>query len=79
MAKLKSIPSPRKKILAADEPISPDGSPLVPCLWGIRQDSESICMVRQRGTMELGFTRRYLERPHHRGHAGSDAAVPFRD
>lgn len=60
--KLKSVLSPKGKILMAGEPIAPDDSPHIPYPWGIRLDSENLCVVRRRGWMELGFQEGFIRR-----------------
>ena len=60
--KLRSLLSPRGKILLAGEPIVPDGSPIVPYPWGIRLDAENLCVVRERGWMELGFQEGFIRK-----------------
>lgn len=58
--KIKSILSTKGKILMAGEPIVQDGSPIVPYPWGIRLDAENLCVVRERGWMELGFQESFI-------------------
>ncbi|MGD9879906.1 MAG: methyltransferase domain-containing protein [Reyranella sp.] len=59
---LPAMLSSKGRILMAGEPIVPDGSPHVPYPWGLRLDAENVCIVRQRGWMELGFQESFIER-----------------
>ena len=59
--KLRSLLSPKGRILLAGEPVLADGHPMIPYPWGVRLDAEAVCVIRRRGWMELGFQESFIE------------------
>jgi SAM-dependent methyltransferase len=57
--KLRSILSSKGRVLMAGEPIVTD-NPYLPYPWGVRLDAETVCVIRRRGWMELGFQESFL-------------------
>ncbi|WP_374386138.1 methyltransferase domain-containing protein [Brevundimonas sp.] len=58
--RLRRMLKPGGRVMMAGEPIMTSQSPLLPYPWGVRLDGENVCIMRQRGWMELGFQEDFL-------------------